>query len=130
MINQDLKAVPASILRLEDQITAEPDPEVKAALERTLASRKKQLISLKQLQSLLTRAEIQMENTLSVLGTIYSQILTDQSTNQVADYRHLSAEAEEETRVLQDHLEVLEEVKLGSVWSMKGDETDAYRKAT
>ena len=60
-----------------------------------------------------SRAEIQMESTLSAMGTIYSQILTTQSTSQVADYTHLTDEAEEETRRLQDHLDALTEVKLG-----------------
>ena len=52
------------------------------------------------------RAEMQIESTVSMLGTIYSQILTGQSTSHVADYGHLSADVDEEVRVLQ-------EVKLG-----------------
>lgn len=113
LVQQDLESVPQSIERLEAQLNDETDPDIKTALERTLANRKRQLSSLERLQSLMSRAEIQMENTLSSLGTIYSQVLTDQSTNQVADYSHLSEEAEEQTRVLQDHLEALTEVKLG-----------------
>ncbi len=53
------------------------------------------------------RAEIKMGSTLSTLSTIYSQLLTNQSTSHVANYRHLSKEAEEEVRTLQDHLDVL-----------------------
>jgi hypothetical protein len=59
------------------------------------------------------RAEIKIESTLSALGTIYSQLLIGQSTNQVADYGRLSSDVDEEVRTLQDHLEALEEVKLG-----------------
>jgi hypothetical protein len=113
LIQQDLETVPEAIAQLERQLAGEVDPEIKATLERTLANRRNQLASLRHLQQLMNRAEIQMESTVSSLGTIYSQLLTSQSTNQVADYDHLSVEAEEQTRILQDHLEALEEVRLG-----------------
>ena len=53
-----------------------------------------------------------MESTLSMLGTIYSQILAGQSTRQAADYRRLLNEIDEEVQMLQDHLHALEEVKM------------------
>jgi hypothetical protein len=113
LIRQDLETVPEAIANLETQLADETDPAIQAALERTLANRKNQLASLERLQHLMHQAEIQLESTLSSLGTIYSQILTDQSTNQVADYTHLSSEAEEETHLLQDRLEALAEIRLG-----------------
>ena len=113
LIREDLTTVPQAIARLEAELATETDADIRAALEQTLANRNRQLESLTRLQSLTQRAEIQMEHALSSLGTLYSQLLTDQSTNQVADYSHLTAEAEEETRALQDYLEALEEVKLG-----------------
>jgi len=63
--------------------------------------------------NMMKRAELKIESTLSSLGTIYPQLLTSQSTNYVADYSRLSEEVDEEVRTLQDHLEALEEVKLG-----------------
>ena len=56
---------------------------------------------------------MQIESTVSMLGTIYSQVLTGQSTSEVADYSQLSTEVDEEVRLLQDYLEALREVKLG-----------------
>ena len=113
LIRHDLESVPKSIKELEARLATETNEATRVELERTLTNRKKQLASLKRLQNLMNRAEIQIESTLSALGTIYSQILTGQSTNHVADYSHLSAEVDEEVRNLQDHLEALEEVKLG-----------------
>ena len=113
LIHQDLETVPHSIEKLEAQLAAETDPVTRTELERTLANRKNQLSALQQLQNTMKRAEIKIESTLSALGTIYPQLLTSQSTNYVADYNHLSAEVDEEVRTLQDHLEALEEVKLG-----------------
>ena len=80
---------------------------------RTLINRKNQLASLQVLQRTIKKAEIQIESTLSLLGTIYSQILIGQSTNHVADYNRLSIDVDEEVHRLQDQLEALWEVKGG-----------------
>jgi hypothetical protein len=103
-----------AIEKLEARLTNESNETTRKELERTLASRKNQLAALEQLQNAISQAEIKIENTPSALGTIYSQVLTTQSTHQVADYSRLAAEADEEVRTLQDYLEALKEVKLGS----------------
>ncbi|MCQ3972778.1 MAG: hypothetical protein DPW09_04940 [Anaerolineae bacterium] len=113
IIRRDVETVPAAIADLESRLQREKDPAIRAQLERTLANRRKQLASLDQLQNTVKRAEIQIESTLSLLGTIYSQILTGQSTSHVADTSRLSADVDEEVRLLQDQLEALREVKLG-----------------
>jgi hypothetical protein len=113
LIRQDLESVPQAIAKLEAQLAQESDPSLHSQLERTLTNRRNQLASLERLQTTMKRAEIQIESTLSALGTIYSQLLTGESTDHVADYSRLSAEVDEEVRLLQDRLEALEEVKLG-----------------
>jgi hypothetical protein len=113
VIHQDLETVPRSIEKLEIQLANETDEAIRAELERTLSSRKHQLATLQRLQNTMKQAEIKIESTLASLGTIYSQLLTGQSTDHVADYSRLSTEVNEEVRILQDHLEALEEVKLG-----------------
>jgi hypothetical protein len=115
LIRQDLEAVPQAITKLETQLASETDSDVQAQLERTLNNRRNQLTALERLQNTMKRAEIQIESTLSALGTIYSQLLTGESTDHVADYSRLSAEVDEEVRLLQDRLEALEEVKLGRI---------------
>jgi len=69
--------------------------------------------SLEKLQNTMRLAEVKIESTVSMLGTIYSQTQIGSSRGQVADYRHLLAEVDEETMALQDYLEALEEVKYG-----------------
>ena len=119
LIQQDMAAVPKAIADLEDRLANESSEPTRLELERTLANRTQQLAALQRLQDTIKQAEIKIERTLSALGTIYSQLLTAQSTDQVADYRRLSAEIDEEVLALQDHLEALEEVKLS------GDESSA-----
>ena len=113
LIHQDLKSVPLAIEKLETRLVDESNQRTRRELEQTLDSRKKQLAALQQLQNTINQAELKIENTLSSLGTIYSQLLTTQSTDQVADYGRLSAEVDEEVRTLQDYLDALKEVKLG-----------------
>jgi hypothetical protein len=114
VIRRDFQTVPQAINDLEKRLTTETDPAVRAQLERTLINRRKQLEALEALQNMIKRAEIQIESTLSQLGTIYSQLLTGQSTSQVADYSRLATDLDEEVRLLQDYLEALREVKLSS----------------
>jgi hypothetical protein len=116
LISHDMAVVPKAIKKLETQLAAETNAATRLQLERTLANRRKQLFSLELLQSTIKRAEIQTENTLSLLGTIYSQILTGQSTYHVADYGRLSADVDQEVERLQDQLEALQEVK-GIDWA-------------
>jgi hypothetical protein len=111
VIQNDLATVPQSIQKLTTQLNEESDPRVKQSIERTLAARADQMNSLQKLQSLMRQAEVQLENSIAALGTIYSQALATQSTTRVADYSHLSLELEEQSKMLRDQLEALEEVK-------------------
>lgn len=112
LIHKDLEAVPQAIAELEARINDENDEQVRAQLERTLENRRKQLAALDNLQSTVRRTETQIESTVSLLGTMYSQLLTTQSTDNVADYSRLSAEVADEVQTLQDHLDALTEVRL------------------
>ncbi len=113
ILQRDWNQVPKAIADLEQRLAKETDPAIQTQLQDTLDNRQKQLAALEHLQNTSKRAEIQIENTLSRLGTIYSQILTGQSTHDVADYQHLSTDIDEEVRRLEDHLSALEEVKFG-----------------
>lgn len=115
LIIKDLKDVPQSIASLEARLNHESDSMMRAELERTVTNRRQQLAALEKLQRNIQIAEIKIESTLSMLGAIYSQVLAGQSTRQVADYRRLLDEIDEEVHTLQDHLEALEEVKLARI---------------
>ncbi len=112
LIQQDTADVPRSIEALKTRLSEETNPDLRRELERTLTSRQTQLDALTQLQQTVAQAEMKIESALSALGTIYSQLLTGQSTADIADYRRLSEEVDEEVRVLRDHLEALREVRL------------------
>ena len=109
-----MKAVPKAIVRPEEHLNAETDPVIAAELERSLTHRRNQLAALEKLQRTIRWAEIKTESTLSMVGTIYSQILAGQSKQHLADYRRLLNEIDEEVHTLHDHLQALEEVKFAS----------------
>jgi hypothetical protein len=111
-IQRDMKSVPEAIAHLKKQLAGETDPAIRHQLERTLRNRQTQLESLQTLDGTVKRAEIQIESTLSQLGTLYSQVLTGQSTSDVAAYNRITANVDEEVRLLEDQLEALREVKL------------------
>jgi hypothetical protein len=113
LIRQDMAAVPKAIQDLEARLAYESEPGIRAQLEHALINRKNQLATLQFLQNTMKKAEIQIESTLSLLGTIYSQVLISQSTSHMADYSRLSVDVDEEVRQLQDQLEALWEVKGG-----------------
>ena len=114
LIQKDMKSVPKSIARLEKKLEDETSPKLRAELEQTLSHRKNQQDSLEKLRQTMEWAEIKIESTLSMLGTIYSQILAGESKHHVADYRRLHSEVDEEVHSLQDYLEALDEVKFAA----------------
>ncbi len=113
LIQTDLHHLPGVIVDLERQLAAETNPLLRVDLEQMLVQRQNQRLALEQLQTTRRRAEIQLERTVAVLGTIYSQLLTYRSTFHVADYQHLADNVGEEVHRLQDYLEALQEVKGG-----------------
>ncbi len=117
LIRRELATVPQAIAALEAQLADAADGALRAQLEQALANRRNQLASLRQLQSTMQQAEIQIENTFSLLSSIYSQILTGQSISHGADCGRFLADLDEEVHRLQDHLEALREVKGGYRYS-------------
>ena len=111
LIRRELAAVPQGIEALETQLAGSSDVALRIHLERALAYRRNQLALLKELQHTMRQAELQIENTLALLSTVYSQILTGQSVSHVANYGHFLVNIDEEVCRLQDQLEALREVK-------------------
>jgi hypothetical protein len=113
LIRRELATVPQAIEALETQLAVTANGALRAQLEQALANRQNQLASLRQLQSTMQQAEIQIENTFSLLSAIYSQILTGQSISHGADCGRFLTDLDEEVCRLQDRLEALREVKGG-----------------
>lgn len=112
IVRRDMDRVPTAIADIEARLKQETDPRLRTKLQHTLLKRQKQWRALQALQQTLQQAEIEVESTLSSLGTIHSQILTGQSTSEIANYKRLAVEVTEEVQRLEEHLQTLRQIRL------------------
>ncbi len=75
IIQRDKRTVPARIKKLRQDLKRERNPRVREQLEETLRAKERQWANLEQLENSMERAELQLEHTLTAMGTIYSQLL-------------------------------------------------------
>ncbi len=116
LIHHDLQSVPQAITELENRLAQTENGRLTPQLSQLLRLRQNQYALLQQLEQSMWQTEIQLEHTLTLLGTIYSQLLISQATNDIADYGRISASIDEEMHRLSDQLESLREVK-GLAWT-------------
>jgi len=74
VLQRDLREVPAQISRLEGQLDGEQDAQVRLQMQETLDGYRTHQAQLDALVSLMRRTRLQLEQTLSAMGTIYSQV--------------------------------------------------------
>ncbi len=111
IIANDLTAVPQSIQQLQARLGAEGDESVQVEVRETIARRQGQLDMLKRLDTAMDRAELQLENTLTALGTVYSQmLLIDARDVNSAKTQRLRDSISDQVTSLQDMLTSLDEV--------------------
>jgi hypothetical protein len=111
LIHRDIKAVPARIGKLRQQLQQEDDPRVRAQLEETLRAKEVQLANLNQLQNGMQRAELHLESTLTAMGTIYSQLLLVGAKDvDSSRAKRLREDVTGEVNQLQDVLDSMDEV--------------------
>ena len=110
-IQQDLQAVPVAIKNYEIRLKTEPDPEVRKQIEETLESRRAQWQSLQSLQSTIERGKLQMDQTVSAMGTAYSQLLLlDAKDIDSGKYQRLRDDIAGEVKGLQEVVQAMDEV--------------------
>ncbi len=110
-IQTDLKTVPAAIQKDELRLKSVGDPSLKKQIEETLASRRSHLDSLQTLQSTIERGKLQMDQTLSSMGTVYSQLLLmDAKDIDSGRYQRLRDDIAEEVKGLHEVVDAMDEV--------------------
>jgi hypothetical protein len=108
---RDLRETPLAIGRLRQQIASETDPEVEAQMNDTLAGYVAQQARLDELQSAARQTRLQLEEALSAMGLIYSQLqllAVKELDNDSA--RRISEDIQEQTNRLDDLLSSVSEV--------------------
>jgi hypothetical protein len=111
IIASDLKSVPNSIRQLQQRLQVEQDDVVKRDMQDTIQRRQGQLDALRKLDQTMDRAELQLENTLTALGTVYSQmLLVDAKDVDSSKTQRLRENIAEQVASLNDVLSSMDEV--------------------
>ncbi len=75
VIARDMQSVPAALKSLNERLAAERNPSVQEQIREAMATKQAQWNTLESLRSTMAKAQLQLENTLSAMGTVYSQVL-------------------------------------------------------
>lgn len=112
LVERDRKMVPQQIEKTRIRINNETDPAVRRDLEQQLKQLEQQRDNLNATANSVKRAEIQLESTLSSLGTIYAQ-MSLLGTKEVDSSRaqRLRLEIQDEVASLQDTITAMDEVQ-------------------
>ncbi len=112
LAERDRKALPQKIEKTKIRIEREQSPEVRRDLENQLRQLEQQQTNLEGMVNSIKRAEIQLESTLSSLGTVYAQ-MSLLGTKEVDSSRaqRLRLEIQDEVAGLQDTIEAMDEVQ-------------------
>lgn len=112
LVERDLKQVPMQIDKTRVRLQNEQEPIVRKELENKLKQLEQQYANLKATVNSIKRAEIQLESTLSSLGTIYAQMsLLGTKEVDSARAQRLRLEIQDEVASLQDTIEAMDEVQ-------------------
>jgi hypothetical protein len=111
IIQRDQRTVPQAIQNLQAQLKTERNPAVIEQIQQTLQAKQQQLNSLKMLEGTIHKAQLQMDSTVTALGTVYSQLLLvgvkDIDSGRA---RRMREEVTEQVNQLQDLVSSVDEV--------------------
>ncbi len=114
MLQRDIESVPQDIEKFKALLTKEKDEAVKRELQKTIAAKESQWKTLKNLSDTMTRAELQIENTIAAMGTVYSQVaLLGAKDIDSTRAQRLQADMTEQVYALEDISAAMDELYLG-----------------
>jgi hypothetical protein len=111
VFGRDLNNSQKRLQELRQQGSKTADPQIQRQIEATIGALEKQISTLESLDATIKRAELQLENTLTHLGTIYSQtMLVDAKDIDSGRARRLRQEIADEVHEITDVLLAMDEV--------------------
>ncbi|MHB9033721.1 MAG: hypothetical protein ACYC6L_11830 [Anaerolineae bacterium] len=111
VLHRDLSAAPGEVTRLMQAANAEDDPAVKAQIQAALASAQEQWNNLRTLENKMQQAEFRLDETVTALGTVYSQfqLIYAQKLGGMEAQR-LSTDIRDQVQRLQDIITTMSEM--------------------
>lgn len=111
VLNRDRQRAESRVSELERKLKLEDNPVVQKQIQTTLDGLRRQLATIDTLDDTIRRAELQLENSLTNLGTIYSQtMLVDAKDIDSGRAKRLRQEISEEVTELHDVLLAMDDV--------------------
>ncbi|MBC7224900.1 MAG: hypothetical protein H5T59_11625, partial [Anaerolineae bacterium] len=100
--------------KIRRDMREEDDPDVRAQMERTAQRKEAQLANLTKLQNLMEQAQYRLEETLTALGTTYSQLLLIGARDvDSGRAQRLDQDMDEQIAALQDIVAELDQLRAG-----------------
>jgi len=75
IITRDMETVEEELAEFEKRLTKEKEGAVREELEKTVATKRSQWDTLKNLRDTMAKAQLQLENTLAAMSTVYTQVV-------------------------------------------------------
>lgn len=111
LIQSDAKETPEAIARYRARLRNTEDEQVRQQLQSLLASKEAQQANLQELARTMERGQLQLENTVSDLGTMYSQfVLLEARDIDSGRLQRLSQDIDEQVAALADVVQTLDEL--------------------
>lgn len=112
LVERDRKTVPQQLEKAKQRYSVETDPAVKRDLQEQVKTLQLQLDNLESTANSVKRAEIQLDSTLSSLGTVYAQMsLLGTKEVDSARAQRLRNDIKDEVSGLQDTIAAMDEVQ-------------------
>ena len=111
IIKRDMRSVQAALREFEARLKLEDDEAVRQQMREAIRSKKTHWDNLQRLQNTMEKAEFQLENTLSAMGTVYAQLqlIGAKDVDSIRAQR-LREDIAAQVAALQDIVEAMDEV--------------------
>lgn len=110
-LSSDFQSLPTIVQTIKEKLREEKDPAIRHHLEATFFQRQQQWQTLEKMRNKLKESTYHLDNTLSTLATIYSQLLLLQSNRGTNNQlNQLQTKISEQSHHLEDLLEAMKDV--------------------
>ena len=111
VLKRDRDALPKQIQHTQARLRLETSESVREEIKRVIGSKQTQADNLSKLHDVMEKAELQMENSLTALGTLYSQLLLlDAKEVDSSRARGISQSIQEQVQAIQNVVTTMDEV--------------------
>lgn len=131
VIARDMETVPKELENFEELLAKEKGGAVRKELEKTVAIKRSQWDTLKNLRDTMAKAQLQLENTLAAMSTVYTQVvLLGAKDVDSSRAQRLQQDMTEQISALEDIGATMDEVyQMSSEALPQVDKTSVHRRA-